>query len=117
MRIPPLMVRSLIGAPPLPSLPCISRGLSVLCIATGISDRKLPLRQRVSMSACAPAGSATRREPFVVSGSAGSAGKMRQLEMDVSVCGVRVEVAAAVVDFNVSVDGVKVVDGIHADDG
>ena len=42
-------------------------------------------------------------------GSARSAGKMSELKVDVAIRRVRVDVATAVVDFDVAIDGVKVV--------
>src|SRR5882762_2166025 len=65
--MPPLTVWCRIGAPPRPSLPCISRGFSVLSNVTGSSEKKFPLRQRVSRSACVSAGTASNRDPLVVS--------------------------------------------------
>src|SRR5262249_13825366 len=66
-RMPPLMVCSLMGEPPLPSRPCVSRGRCVLASERGSSEEKLPLRQRASTSACVSAGTARSSEPFVVS--------------------------------------------------
>src|SRR5258708_21496409 len=68
--MPPLTVCSRIGAPPRPSLPCISRGFSVLSKVTGSSEKKFPLRQRVSRSACVSAGTASNKKTLGVSGVA-----------------------------------------------